>query len=137
MDRISFISGAALGAGVMFLLDPDSGRPRRSNLGRRMTTGYQASKEFMGKAGRDLKHRAEAIRHESEEFSPAEFAPRVPVEFEGAWTPGIQLLTGLVTTLGFVYGMRAIRARHSSREQGIEDTASDLAEDPRFAEGLT
>jgi hypothetical protein len=63
MKRTSWITGFILGAGVMYLLDPQSGRRRRA-LGRDKTRHLvKAAGERSGKRGRDLANRARGLAH--------------------------------------------------------------------------
>ena len=71
MDRLSFFSGAAAGAALMFMLDAGGGARRRAMTRDRVQSGHRRSRDFLGKAGLDLRHRAEGavagVRHRLEE----------------------------------------------------------------------
>ena len=63
MKTSSWITGFLLGAGVMYLLDPQSGRRRRA-LGRDKTRHLvKAAGARSGKRGRDLANRARGLAH--------------------------------------------------------------------------
>lgn len=57
----SILGSLAVGAGLMYLLDPDRGGRRRAMLRDRAARGLHRSQDFLGKAGRDLRHRARGV----------------------------------------------------------------------------
>lgn len=58
---ILFLGGLGLGAGLMYLLDPDRGARRRSLLRDKMRHTMRVEKEVVNKGVRDLGHRATGI----------------------------------------------------------------------------
>ena len=54
---ISLVSGASLGAGLMYLFDPDRGRRRRALIRDRGNRWSRKTKEFAGSATRDVQNR--------------------------------------------------------------------------------
>ncbi len=59
MDRsTAILAGAGLGAGLMYLLDPDAGRRRRALTRDRLVRATHVAGHAAGAAGRDLAHRA-------------------------------------------------------------------------------
>lgn len=59
MDRsTAILAGAGLGAGLMYLLDPDTGRRRRALTRDRLVHATHVAGHAAGAAGRDLAHRA-------------------------------------------------------------------------------
>lgn len=56
--RIAFLSGIGLGAGAMFLLDPDRGKRRRALIRDQAIHISNTSKETLEKRARDLRNRA-------------------------------------------------------------------------------
>ncbi len=57
-----FIIGAALGATVMYLLDPDKGRRRRAIARDKARSVLTHAQERAAKSARDLGHRVEGVR---------------------------------------------------------------------------
>lgn len=58
---LGLIRGLGLGAGLMYLFDPDTGRRRRALLRDQYTHMCNALEDFMGKAMRDLSNRANGV----------------------------------------------------------------------------
>jgi uncharacterized membrane protein len=56
------LAGLGLGAALMYLLDPRSGRRRRAKLEQQITHALSNERRLFGKAGRDLVNRAHALR---------------------------------------------------------------------------
>ncbi|HEX7085291.1 MAG TPA: BON domain-containing protein [Vicinamibacterales bacterium] len=54
----AILAGAGLGAGLMYLLDPDAGRRRRALTRDRLIRATHVAGHAAGAAGRDLAHRA-------------------------------------------------------------------------------
>jgi CBS domain-containing protein len=94
----------AIGAGIMYLLDPDRGRSRRSNIRNRATGLYNDSAGFAGKVGRDFRNRATGVLAESKSM-----LSRHPE------TPDAKLVARVRTRLG----------RVSSHTRAIEVTAEN------------
>lgn len=57
--------GAALGAGVMYLLDPKQGRRRRSLVGDKLTKARHKTQDAVTRTARDAKNRASGLAHEA------------------------------------------------------------------------
>jgi osmotically-inducible protein OsmY len=73
--RLAFLSGLGLGAGAMFLLDPDRGRRRRALIKDQAVHLSTTSKEALDKTARDLRNRASGVIAETK----ARFSePHVP-----------------------------------------------------------
>lgn len=51
---MNFYRGLALGAGLMYLLDPDEGKSRRATLGDRLSRARKGAQGFVGDATPDL-----------------------------------------------------------------------------------
>ena len=57
----ALIGGLGIGAGLMYLLDPDAGARRRALLRDQALCAWHKTGEALGKTGRDLGHRASGI----------------------------------------------------------------------------
>jgi hypothetical protein len=76
-STMSVLAGAALGAGLMYFLDPDRGGRRRALVRDRAASVLHDTTDALGKAGRDLRNRArgavaEAGSHLKRDASPDE-----------------------------------------------------------------
>jgi hypothetical protein len=58
---LSFLAGAAIGAGLMFLLDPDRGRRRRALARDRILSAGRHAGEDVGAKARHLRNRARGL----------------------------------------------------------------------------
>jgi uncharacterized membrane protein len=64
---MALISGLSLGCGLMYFLDPDRGRRRRAVVRDKLAaSGHRLSRE-LGKARRDLEHRAEGLEAQAKQ----------------------------------------------------------------------
>ena len=62
MDRrLAFFTGLGVGAGVMFLLDPDRGGRRRALIRDKAVSLSHTSKDALDKTARDLRNRATGV----------------------------------------------------------------------------
>ena len=59
--RVAFFTGLGLGAGVMFLLDPDRGKRRRALIRDQAVHLSHTSKDTLEKTARDLRNRATGV----------------------------------------------------------------------------
>lgn len=57
----TFVSGLAIGASLMYILDPDRGTRRRAMVRDKAVRAMHTSQDFLGKASRDLRHRTSGI----------------------------------------------------------------------------
>lgn len=62
--RLALITGVGLGAGVMFLLDPDRGKRRRALLRDKAIRASRVGSCTVGKISRDLRNRAVGVASE-------------------------------------------------------------------------
>ena len=60
-DAFSLISGAGMGAGLMYFLDPDRGRRRRALMRDKSIRWSRKTREFAGSASRDVRNRATGV----------------------------------------------------------------------------
>jgi osmotically-inducible protein OsmY len=73
--RVAFFSGLGLGAGAMFLLDPDRGKRRRALMRDKAIHISHTSKEALEKTARDLRNRATGIVAETKAMLNEEQVP--------------------------------------------------------------
>jgi hypothetical protein len=57
----NLIGGVVIGAGLMYLLDPDRGRRRRTLVKDQMVHGWSGLDDVVDTAGRDLKNRMQGL----------------------------------------------------------------------------
>jgi len=107
---LSFLAGTAIGAGLMFLLDPDRGRRRRALARDRILSAGRHAGKDVGAKTRHLRNRALGVvaqarsrMHAHAEDDDA-IAERVRTEMSGVVTrPGavvVQVEDGVVTLSG-------------------------------------
>lgn len=65
MAKNDLVRGVAIGAGLMYLLDPDRGRRRRAMVKDQMVSSWHDLDDAMDVAGRDLKNRARGMLAET------------------------------------------------------------------------
>ena len=92
MDRaMCFLGGAAIGAAAMYYFDPDRGRARRAMCESGWVGRANKRMDYLGKAGRDLSHRAQGLAAEATNLASGRDVPRTP-ERGGHRGPSIDLL---------------------------------------------
>jgi hypothetical protein len=64
-NTCSFLCGAALGAAVMYFLDPQGGRRRRALVRDKATSWAGQAEEYAEKTARHLGNRATGVTHEA------------------------------------------------------------------------
>ena len=62
------LGGVALGAGLMYILDPDRGRSRRAYTRDKVTSAVNKTGQVISNKSRDLRNRAHGIVAESSAF---------------------------------------------------------------------
>ncbi|HEV3469850.1 MAG TPA: BON domain-containing protein [Pyrinomonadaceae bacterium] len=60
-DGLLLLGGAALGAGVMYMLDPDRGNRRRALCRDQLVSAGNRTSMYAGKLSRDLRNRAQGL----------------------------------------------------------------------------
>jgi hypothetical protein len=76
MDKgISWLCGLGLGAGLMYLLDPDAGRRRRARLRDKVVHTANRFEHYLDTAARDLGHRAQGLAAETRAMLAGRAAP--------------------------------------------------------------
>jgi hypothetical protein len=140
----TFVAGVAAGAAAMYLGDPDRGRARRARTRDRLIHAQHAAQMGLGRAVRDLEHRASGLRAElgasmwgEREVSDDKLAARVraqlgrlvshPHALQVEARHGVVRLSGPVLStevIPLIRRVRAIRGVH-----GVEN-ALDVREWP-------
>jgi hypothetical protein len=105
MDRIaSMLVGAGLGAGLMYILDPQMGRRRRALARDKMVSMGHTAQDAAGVVSRDMRNRAQGLA--SGDLSVLAGGKRaLSNPLRGGWSPSGR---ALMTVLGgglFVYGL--------------------------------
>ena len=73
MDRtVNLLAGLGLGAGLMYLFDPQQGRRRRALLEDKITRAMNETGDVLCKAGRDLRQRAQGTAAEARSLFTSE-----------------------------------------------------------------
>ncbi len=73
--KTAWLGGAAVGAGLMALLDPQGGRRRRALLKDKTSRAARVMEDAAGKTWRDLSHRANGLVAEARRAARGELAP--------------------------------------------------------------
>ena len=104
--------GAAVGAGLMYLMDPDKGRRRRALMADKLNSAGHATTDAVARTGRDAKNRAKGMLHENKRRLAGEEVPddvlveRVRAELghvvDNAQSVTVTALGGRVTLSGTV-----------------------------------
>jgi hypothetical protein len=95
---VSLLSGAALGAALAYVLDPDAGRRRRARLSDAMTSATRRTGRRLRARGRHLSNRARGLRAETRRVLAEERA--------SAWSPSTCALVGGAGTALAGWGFR-------------------------------
>jgi len=105
MDRATtFLAGAALGAGLMYLFDPRMGRRRRAQARDQMVSLGHQGQEAASVVGRDMRNRAQGLA--SGDFSVLAGGRRGMRNFvRSRWSPSARALMGLAGAGMFFYGL--------------------------------
>jgi hypothetical protein len=138
-DRGIVLAGLALGAGLMYLLDPDGGRRRRARLRDRLNHLMRTGGGALGATGRDVAHRTTgaAARLRSmlhhEDVDDEILVERVRAQLGRAVSHprAIRVLAqdGVVTLEGPVLAVETARLlRAVERVRGVREVISQLDE---------
>src|SRR5690348_2321779 len=74
-STLSFISGMGLGAGIMYVFDPDRGNRRRAMAQQKLYRIVRRGGEALDKGARDLEHRVEGLLFETRSVVRRERVP--------------------------------------------------------------
>lgn len=132
MNRIvTLLAGAGVGVGLLYLLDPTAGARRRALARDQAVAALHRTQDFLGKAGRDMRHRARGMaaagsRLLPEHVSDETLAERVraklgrfvshPRAIEVGAADGSVTLSGPILTREVDGLLRAVRAVRGVRQ---------------------
>ena len=97
------LTGVGVGAGLMYILDPDRGRRRRALARDKATSTWNRSEKYVGTMSRDLANRSRGLVHDAK----AALAGRG--HEEGAdqdWSPSTRIVAAAVGGGLAIYGYR-------------------------------
>ena len=81
-ELLAILGGIGVGAGLMYLLDPDRGNRRRALIRDKMVKLNRQTQETVSGRVNDLSNRAKGMLHEAKSvFEPEEDASRQPTTF--------------------------------------------------------
>lgn len=105
MERaLSVLAGMGIGAGLMYMLDPDAGRRRRALARDKISSMAQQACDAAGVVGRDMKNRAQGVA--SGDLSVLVGGKRaLENPFQGGWSPSGRALMGGLGAGLFLYGL--------------------------------
>jgi hypothetical protein len=105
MDRaISFLAGVGLGAGLMYVLDPQMGRRRRALARDQFVRLAHEAEDAAGVVARDMRNRAQGVA--SGDLSVLAGGKRALKNLlAGSWSPSARALMGLLGGGLFLYGL--------------------------------
>jgi hypothetical protein len=64
-NGMAILCGLTLGAGLMYLLDPERGRRRRALMRDKLMSASNSASDALGAKARDLSNRARGLMHEA------------------------------------------------------------------------
>jgi len=131
------LAGAAIGAGIMYLLDPDRGRRRRARLRDQLVSAGHRTSDAVGATSRDVTNRARGVvaelrgRLHREQVSDEVLRERVRVRIGSvvghAGAIETDVSGGRVTLRGPVLGEEIDRLLRRVRGvRGVEEVVSEL-----------
>jgi hypothetical protein len=105
MDRtLTFLAGAGLGAGLMYLLDPQAGRRRRALIRDQAVSLAHQAQDAAGAVAEDAANRAQGLA--SGDLTVLVGGKRGLTNFfQGRWSPTARALMGLAGTGLFAFGL--------------------------------
>ena len=113
MHLITFLKGAAIGAGFMYLFDPSQGRRRRARIRDRAVHAWNEAGDTVESKTRDLGNRAQGLLHDAATVFSPQGARRSSARFTTSqswmpanWSPTTRLLVTAGAGLLAFYGKR-------------------------------
>jgi hypothetical protein len=113
MNLLTFLKGAAIGAGFMYLFDPSQGRRRRARIRDKAVHAWNEAGDTVEAKTRDLGNRAQGLLHDAATIlSPSDsnrfagFSRRNQAWMPANWSPTTRLLITAGAGLLAFYGKR-------------------------------
>jgi hypothetical protein len=104
------LTGVGVGAGLMYILDPDRGRRRRALARDKAASTWNRSEKYVGKVGRDLANRSRGLAHDAKaaiKGKRREHGRIAPPESTGEnWSPATRILASALGGGLAIYGYR-------------------------------
>jgi uncharacterized membrane protein len=103
---LAFFGGLGLGAGLMYLFDPDRGRRRRALVRDQGVHAAHEAQDALRTAGRDVRNRARGLAAETGAWLHGGERPGRGLDlFQRTWAPGTRALVALTGGGLFAYGL--------------------------------
>ena len=119
MRIVTFIKGAAIGAGLMYLFDPSRGRQRRAWIRDTTARTWNETGDTIEKRTRDLSNRAQGVLHHAAGLLSPEAAARRAFNPAASWMPA----NWSPTTRMAVTAAAGLLALYGKRKGGVLGTA--------------
>jgi len=123
----TFAGGLVLGAGIMYLMDPNRGAKRRARIEKNATRAFDRARHVAENVADEARHFADGARdivHRKDleegiesavEWSRDHLQPAARIASN--WRSTARILSGIAGLTAFAYGVRrAMHARHESDE---------------------
>jgi len=131
------LSGVGIGAGMMYVLDPDRGRRRRALVRDKVEHATNKAGDYAGRVSRDLRHRAQGLAGETAAlFADEDVRDDVLVERVRAAMGSVPVhhgaikvtaANGIVTLTGQALANELPPVMSAIREvRGVKDVVSEL-----------
>lgn len=113
MHIMTFLKGAAIGAGLMYLFDPSQGRTRRARIRDKAVHVWNETGDNIEGKSRDLANRAQGLLHDAASaLTPSRFSDRAAQRLSSSpwmpanWSPTTRMLVTAGAGLLAFYGKR-------------------------------
>src|SRR5690349_8803271 len=114
MKIVTFLKGAAIGAGLMYLFDPDMGRRRRAEIRDRAVRAWNDTGDAIEAKTHDLSNRAKGVLHDVTGLLPGSARGGSSLQSFGSanawmpsqWSPTTRLLVTAGVGLVAMYAKR-------------------------------
>lgn len=115
---VAILTGAATGAGLMFILDPANGRRRRAFVRDKSVKAWNKSERVITKTSRDLKNRTAGLAHDARKAvgglssfpegakGMAHKAGERVTESAARWSPALRWIATAAGGAMAVYGLK-------------------------------